>query len=313
MGHRAEMRTPSLLPEPLRGAAFRASDAHRSGVSRRRLRGTDLEAPFIDARVAQVASVLDLAASYAVRMAPDHVFGGLTAARLWGLPVPREWTRSEPLVVARPRGTTRGRARGTVHISFDPDALDATEHRGLPVLAPVATAVTLARALDHERLVHVLDALLTGSERYPDLELPRRPHARPEQLLAWLSKRGGLHGVPAMRAALADARPGVDSRFESITRRAIVLAGLPEPCVHPPVLVEGGVVHPDLGYPELRIAIEFEGDGHRERRRWIEDIDRYARLEAAGWIVVRITSADLGGDGGRAVRRVAAALARRAQ
>ena len=115
----------------------------------------------------------------------------------------------------------------------------------------------------------------------------------------------------ALLGALDDARAGVDSRYETITRRAIVLAGLPEPVVHPLVIVDGIAMHPDLAYPEMRIAIEYEGDGHREQGRWDRDIDRYAALEAAGWIVVRVTKAHLARDGARCIARVAAARARR--
>lgn len=307
----ALMRSPSPLPEPISGRAFHVRQAREAGVTRKRTRASDLTAPFHGIRSPAIRSVVDLASAYRARMPPGHVFGGVTAARLWGLPLPDAWSLEEPLVIARPSGATRGRAVGTRHIAVDARLLAPAEHRGLPVLTPVATAVTLGRELGHERLVHLVDALLTSSTLYPDLELPRRPHATAEQLRAFLAGCEGLRGVRALRAALDDARAGVDSRFETITRRAIVLAGLPEPAVHPPVLVQGLVLHPDLAFVDLKIAIEYEGDGHRERSRWDRDIDRYAALEAAGWIVVRITKAHLAGNGERCVDRVAAARARR--
>lgn len=305
------MRTPAALPDPFQRRPFRAAEARRSGVSRSRLRHPALHAPFVDVRAASIESVHDLAAAYATRMRDGHVFGGLTAARLWGLPVPTPWRPDEPLVIARPLGTTRGRAAGTRHIAFDPAFVAVGVHRGLPVLGPIGTALTIARELEHEPLVHLVDALLTPSKRYPDLELPGRPHIAPDALARHLERCRGLHGVPALRDALADARVGVDSRFETITRRTIVLAGLPEPAVHPRVVIDGIDLHPDLGYPQLHIAIEYEGDGHREAGRWDRDIDRYAMLEAAGWIVVRITKAHLARDGERCIARVRAALARR--
>ncbi|WP_347754175.1 hypothetical protein [Agrococcus sp. ProA11] len=137
-------------------------------------------------------------------------------------------------------------------------------------------------------------------------------YATPEQLAAFAERCAGLAGVPALRAALADARVGSESRFETLTRLLIVEAGLPEPQVHPLVVVDGIDLHPDLGYPRLKIAIEYEGDGHRELTTWIRDIDRYARLEAAGWIIVRITRGDLARRGAALVERVARARARRA-
>jgi hypothetical protein len=305
------MRTPSPLPEPIEGRAFHVREARDAGVTRKRTRARDLVAPFHGVRSPVIGTVVEHAAAYRTRMAQGHVFGGVTAARLWGLPLPTEWSLEEPLVIARANGATRGRAVGTRHIAVDPRLMAPAEQHGLPLLTPVATTITLARELDHERLVHVVDALLTDSALYPDLQLPRSPHATAEQLREFLAPCDGLRGVRAMLAALDDARAGVDSRYESITRRTIVLAGLPEPVVHPLVRVEGIDLHPDLAYPELKIAIEYEGDGHREQGRWDRDIDRYALLEAAGWIVVRITKAHLARDGERCVARVAAARARR--
>lgn len=311
-GHSAGVPAPSPLPQPFAGGPFLVSDALRAGVTSARVRSGDLVAPFRGVRTTTVERLIDVAAAYATWMPAHHAFGGITAARLWGLPLPTDWTADEPLVIARPHGSTRGRARGTRHISVDAPTLAFTEHRGLRMLAPVATALILARDLEHEHLVHVVDALLTGSRRYPDLELARRPHATPARLADFVGRCAGLRGASALRAAAEDARVGVDSRFETITRRCIVLAGLPEPVVHPLVVVDGVELHPDLGYPDLRIAVEYEGEGHLDPKRWAADILRYEMLEAAGWIVVRITKADLARDGAQCARRVRAALARRA-
>lgn len=282
-------------------------------MSARRLRTRDLEQPFAGVRAPAVGSVRDLATAYAARMDPGHAFGGVTAARLWGLPLPDPWHAAERLVIARPHGATRGSARGTRHIAYAPDLLEVGALDGLRILGPAATTLTLARWMPHEPLVHVVDALLTGSDRYPDLRLPSRPHADRASLESFLARCRGHNGVPALRRALADARCGVDSRWESITRRAIVRAGLPEPEVHPVVrLADGRERRPDLGYRSLRIAVEFEGDGHRERRRWVSDLQRYADFEEVDWIVVRATSVDVTGAALPLIRRLTAAIARRA-
>lgn len=306
------MPAPSPLPEPFAGGPFLVGDAVRAGVTRARVRSGDLVARFRGVRTASAERLVDVAAAYGACMTAHHGFAGITAARLWGIPLPTEWSSEEPLVIAGSHGSTRGRARGTRHISVDGSKLDFTEHRGLRLLAPAATALTLARDLRHEHLVHVVDALLTDSQRYPDLELPRRPHATPARLAEFIERCVGLRGAAALRAAAADARVGVDSRFETITRRCLVLAALPEPVVHPLVIVDGIELHPDLGYPELKVAVEYEGEGHLDPERWAQDILRYEMLEAAGWIVVRITKADLARGGERCARRVRAALARRA-
>ncbi|WP_143143752.1 hypothetical protein [Agrococcus sp. Marseille-P2731] len=335
------MTAPAPLPAPFGGQPFRVCAALRAGVTAGRLRSGDLQAPFRGVRApARVAGPTDgsaqrtsmgdpsllpvaeqrataderlraTAAAYALLMPAHHVFGGVTAARLWGLPLPAALEQEEALVIARPNGSTRGRARGTRHVAFDAARLRVTELEGLRLLTPLATTLMLARDLEHERLVHVVDALLTPSTRYPGLRLPRRPQVTREALRRMLGDAKSLRGAGALRAALADARVGVDSRFESIARRTIVLAGLPEPAVHPLVVIDGMRLRPDLGYPELKIAIEYEGEGHLSPKQWAIDIDRYERLEAAGWIVVRITKAHLARAGASCVRRVRAAIARR--
>ncbi len=62
-----------------------------------------------------------------------------------------------------------------------------------------------------------------------------------------------------------------------------------------PVEVEGGLVlHTDLGYPELRLGIEYEGDDHRKnRRKWESDVLRRELMEEAGTSVLRVTAKQL--------------------
>ncbi len=61
---------------------------------------------------------------------------------------------------------------------------------------------------------------------------------------------------------------------------------------------------------EWRIAIEYDGDHHRtDERQFARDIARVERLEAADWIVIRVTAKDKPAD---VLRRIRAAIARRA-
>ncbi|GEK81158.1 hypothetical protein ABA31_25090 [Agrococcus baldri] len=308
------MRRHAPLPPTYDDAPFRVVDALNDGVTKGRLRGTDLEVPFRRVRSAPITDVHGLASAYATVIPPHHAFAGLTAGRLWGLPIAQAWARAEPLVIARPNRSAPGYARGTRQIAYDATRLSRTLLGGLPVLEPLPTALTLARELSHEALVQVLDALLTPSRWYPGLKVPREPergHVTLEEIDAFLVACRGLTGVPALRAAATDARVGVDSRFETVTRLLIVEAGLPEPVVHPLVVADGIDHHPDLAYPELRIAIEYEGDGHRDERQWHVDIERYARLEAVGWTTVRVTRDHLARRGAHFVARIRRAIALR--
>ncbi|GAA4767543.1 hypothetical protein [Microbacterium gilvum] len=53
------------------------------------------------------------------------------------------------------------------------------------------------------------------------------------------------------------------------------------------------VARVDLALPELRMAIEYEGDHHRDKAQWRKDLARRRRLEALGWTYVSVTQADL--------------------
>jgi very-short-patch-repair endonuclease len=65
-----------------------------------------------------------------------------------------------------------------------------------------------------------------------------------------------------------------------------------------------------MGWEDLKVAVEYDGDQHRsDRRQYRWDIRRLEMLERLGWIVVRVTAGDPPED---TIRRVRAALARRA-
>ena len=88
---------------------------------------------------------------------------------------------------------------------------------------------------------------------------------------------------------LADRRAG--SPMESRLRLVLVLRGLPAPKVQYPVLDDRRreAVWLDLAYPEQRIGIEYEGEGHTHPDEVLRDAARYTALVAAGWRMFRFT------------------------
>ncbi len=56
---------------------------------------------------------------------------------------------------------------------------------------------------------------------------------------------------------------------------------------------DGFVARVDFAYPDLRIAIEYDGLWHGGRRAFLDDRRRLNRLVAAGWIVVHVTLEDM--------------------
>jgi len=67
-----------------------------------------------------------------------------------------------------------------------------------------------------------------------------------------------------------------------------------------------------MAYPQWKIAIEYDGRHHGEGEQWERDVDRLARLEAEGWLVIRVTRTLLFGHPETVAARVRAAIARRA-
>lgn len=104
----------------------------------------------------------------------------------------------------------------------------------------------------------------------------------------------GRHCRTARRAAEL-IRERVDSPMETRVRLLLVLAGLPEPVIAHEVRDQGGgwLARVDLAYPELRIAIEYDGRQHlTDPRQWNLDIIRREVLERAGWTMIVITATD---------------------
>ena len=86
-------------------------------------------------------------------------------------------------------------------------------------------------------------------------------------------------------------------------------AGLPEPLLNLPTELGAGVVRqPDLGYPEQKVAVEYDGDGHSEAGQIIRDITREEDFVRAGWILVRISKRHMERDARPAVAKIRSAL-----
>lgn len=271
------------------------SDAVAAGVGRGRANAADLHRPFPGVRAKEIAETfLQRAESFAPRMRDGHRYCGVTAARVWGLPLPWRWTASEPLDVGVPAHAAPPRVPGVHGRRVAEDRAQTYTVGGLRTMDPVSTVALLAPRLNVEQLVMMLDAIVTPSQRYPGLRMVR-PFLSIEGIRAQIDALGAFPGVRKTRDALELVRAGVDSPKETQARIAILDAGLPEPVVQHAVRDGSRLVATvDLAYPGLKIAIEYEGDGHRtDRDQWRIDIRRQRRLEELGWVVIRMTELDL--------------------
>lgn len=155
---------------------------------------------------------------------------------------------------------------------------------GLPLSPPHRTFLDLAPYADLTELVTAGDSLV------------RRAAADPQDLKEAASTAYRRRGVRLARQAAALVQPGVDSPMESRLRLLLILAGLPEPQVGQVIHdADGGwLAEPDLSYPDLKIAIEYDGQHHlTDLRQWRRDIRRRENLERDGWLLRVITAHDL--------------------
>jgi hypothetical protein len=258
-----------------------AAQARAAGISRGMLRSRRYQRVLGSVYIAsEVPLSLRLRARAALLHVPNGVLSHHTALALWGGAAPVD-DRVHVSVRRDPKGS-RSRIRGlTVH---QVRHLDYQPLDGLPLTQPERTFLDLAADCELAELVIAGDSLV------------RRTPATPESLTAAATSTVGTRGIRLARQAASLVRSGVDSPMETRLRLLIVLAGLPEPAIgHVVTDSDGGwLARPDLSYPELKIAIEYDGLHHlKDARQWQRDIRRRENLERAGWLVRVITAADL--------------------
>lgn len=295
------------IPDDFQSRPFRVADALDQGVSAGRLRGGDLEAPLWGVRSLQpVSTRLEFLRAAAERLSKDQAFGGSAAAAIWGLPLPT-WMQGAdaPIVVVAKRTGTVPKARGFVGVRLVPERLHTVEFDGFTVTDPVLTWCLLAREVGLRELVAAGDVLISPSERTDR----RAPKSELVEVAAAVDSWRRAPGAVMLRKALDRMRPGVDSPMESVLRQIIVDAGFDEPEVQPGVeMLDGRVLHPDVGYRELKIGIEYEGVGHADPERMRADITRLEDFAEVGWHIIRVTVRDLFPNSDVFLRRLAAAI-----
>lgn len=282
----AQKRWRQPLPQPLDSTSFSVSDAIAAGVSAKQLRHSSLDRPFRGVRsTGQDLTRLDvLCKAYAVKMLPTHVFSHVTAARLMDLPLPTRLEQQDELHVS---ATAPGRApqvRGVIGHQHSGAPGSVMVHRGLRLTAPEFTWASLASVLELDDLIALGDSLVSGDH----------PWSAIDRLRAAIAP--GIRGATKLKAAVPLVRTGVRSRPETHLRLGIVRAGFPEPLVAHPVWVPAlrQVVHPDLSWPNWRVGLEYEGDGHRtDRWQFRHDIRRVEGLVDIEWSLSRFTADDV--------------------
>jgi hypothetical protein len=166
-----------------------------------------------------------------------------------------------------------------------------------PCTAPARTAWDIAAWHDTVTAVPILDALL-GRGLVTAGELSELARTGPT-----------VRGRRRARAAIALADGRSQSPPESRLRVAMVQSGLPPPVPQCPVMVAARVVfHLDLGWPEYRVGLEYDGKWHASADQLNRDRRRLNQLASAEWIVLHVTADRLRRDFGGLISEVRQAL-----
>ncbi|MGY1609877.1 MULTISPECIES: DUF559 domain-containing protein [unclassified Geodermatophilus] len=282
----------------LTGPATRAQ-ALDAGVRDWQLRHADVERLSRDTYLPRALSgeVRSRLAAVLLTAPPGAVASHATAAVLWDVEIPLQDRSDRRVDVTVPMDSRSGSRRDRrVHRTPLP-AEDVTRCGSMPVTTPERTWRDLAGVLQPPALLAVTDQLLDRRVSRADLErqLERRPTGR---------------GSARARAVLPVADPRAESPMESVLRWLVHAAGLPDPVLQHVVRDDAGrqLGRADLAWPDRRVIVEFDGDVHRERDVFVSDLRRQNRLVAAGWTVLRFTSADVLGRPDEVIAEIRRAL-----
>lgn len=151
---------------------------------------------------------------------------------------------------------------------------EIVEVDGVRVTSAARTAFDLGRETPIVHAILGVDALRHACEvTLDDIRAVASRHLGAQ-------RRGQLSEVLCRSTHLAD------SPMESRIRVAIEDAGLPLPVLQYKV----GPYFLDMGYPERKIAVEYDGREHLKPARARHDLRRQAYLTGAGWTVVRFAA-----------------------
>ena len=210
------------------------------------------------------------------RIPPDGLLSGRTAAWIHGLDV-----RPRPIEVTLPATSCVSRIAGVTVRRSDVGTVEKSTRGVLRMTSRLRTCADLGRREPLVEAVVVLDMAT---------------HARwvtVQQLRLWGDAHAGYRGVDRLRRAIELVEPATESPMETRLRLLLVKAGLPEPNVQVPLHDRQGLFlgRPDLYYPLQRLAIEYDGSGHRESLA--ADNRRQNRLIDAGYRILRFTAGDV--------------------
>lgn len=201
------------------------------------------------------------------------VIAGVAAAALHGA----RWVESDAdveLVWRNARAPKGVRTRAELLLDGETRRL-----RGLPVTSIERTAFDLGRRGSLGQAVARLDALAHATRfNVGDVKRLAANHPR-------------TRGLRQLERALALVDGNAQSPKESWLRLLLIEAGFPTPRTQIPVPGVDGYprYYLDMGWEELLLAVEYDGEQHRvSRDQFRKDVERSEFLQRAGWTLIRV-------------------------
>ena len=291
------MPRPASVPRELTFAPFLGRDAVDAGLlTKRQLAGRTWRRllPRIYAWRALTLSHRDRCFAASLFLDGRGAVSGRDAAALWGADA---LLRGVPVEVTVPVEMRFRAPKGLAVVRSPLPATDLTSSAGIPVTTAGRTAFDLARRPPLPEAVVAVDAML-AAELVSAAEIAKFALARP-----------AFSGLAQVEKVLLLCDAGAESPQESRLRLILIAGGLRRPVTQYEVRTPSGlfVARLDLAYPQHRLGVEYEGDRHRGRSVFQQDLRRINSLRACGWSVLRFAAADLR-EPARVVAAVRAAL-----
>jgi very-short-patch-repair endonuclease len=121
----------------------------------------------------------------------------------------------------------------------------------------------------------------------------------------------GARGIRRLRSALDLVDAGAESPQETRLRLLLVRGGVPRPVTQIPVEWGGVRRRIDMGWPEWKVGVEYDGEQHWTKPEDHEnDIIRLEFLAGRGWTIVRVSARQLRYRGPEIIARTWDALHR---
>jgi hypothetical protein len=224
-----------------------------------------------------------LAQAALLHVGPPAALSGATSLALHGISV-----IDEPVVHVSVPAAKRVRSKPglVVHrAEFQPS--DVIEVEGLPAFSiDLALADYLCDG-DERTAFAAVDQAMAGLPA--DHCRALRDHVRDRVI-----DRRDRRGIHRAQMLLALATGKAESPPESFLRLVVAEAGFPVPEAQYEIAdIDGRKLYVlDIAWPELRIALEYDGFAAHEERREL-DAERDRRMSGRGWITIRATAVDL--------------------